>query len=80
MGQGGGGGGECSGPDGGGAGTQERPAVEHEHVCSPLFDLWSFENGQPVLITETIFYNMIDREYELIHAGFRAIARLRCRG
>jgi hypothetical protein len=31
-----GGGGECGGPDGGRAGTQERPAVEHEHVCSPL--------------------------------------------
>ena len=36
MGQGGGGGGECSCPDGGRAGTQEHPAVEHEHVCSPL--------------------------------------------
>src|SRR6202023_2461682 len=32
---GGGGGGECSGPDGGRSGTQEHPAVEHEHVCSP---------------------------------------------
>src|SRR5258707_5635773 len=34
--QGGDGGGECSGPDGGRAGTQEHPAVEHEHVCSPF--------------------------------------------
>jgi len=38
MGQGGGGGGECRGPDGGRAGTQEHPAVEREHVCSPSFE------------------------------------------
>src|SRR6202043_2999450 len=43
TGQGGGDGGECSGPDGGRAGTQERPAVEHEHVSSPSFDVWSLE-------------------------------------
>ena len=36
MGEGGAGGGECGGPGGGRAGTQERPAIEHEHVCSPL--------------------------------------------
>jgi hypothetical protein len=28
--------GECSGPDSGSAGTQEHPAVEHEHVCCRL--------------------------------------------
>ncbi len=44
MGQGGSCRGECGGPEGGRAGTQERPAVEHEHVCSPSFDVWSFEN------------------------------------
>jgi len=32
-----GGGGQCGGPDRGGAGTQEGPAVEHEHFCSPFF-------------------------------------------
>ncbi|MEH2566633.1 hypothetical protein V1289_006260 [Bradyrhizobium sp. AZCC 2289] len=32
TGEGEGGGGECGGPDGGRAGTQERPAVEREHV------------------------------------------------
>ena len=35
---------ECGGPEGGRACTQERPAVEHEHVSSPSFDVWSFEN------------------------------------
>ena len=38
TGEGGRGGGECGGPDGygSGAGTQERPAIEHEHVCRLL--------------------------------------------
>src|ERR1700733_721695 len=36
MGEGGDVGGECGGPDGGRAGTQKHPAVEHRHVYSPL--------------------------------------------
>src|ERR1700733_11042348 len=44
MSEGGGGGGECGGPDGGRAGTQECAAVEHEHVSSPSFDVWAGEN------------------------------------
>src|ERR1700730_11811798 len=49
------------------SGLDQAQAVEHEHVCSPLFDAPDHSKNKPsALITEMIFCNMIDREHGLI--------------
>jgi hypothetical protein len=76
------GGGERSGPDSGRAATQEHPTVEHEHVRSPLFDALGRSKNKPLtLITEAIFYDMIDREIgSIFHDGIRVAAFVCRRG
>jgi hypothetical protein len=81
TGEGRGGGGECGGPDGGRAGTQEPPAVENEHVSSPSLTSGHSTDKASALITEVIFLNMIDRLIGSIdHDGIRVAAFVCCRG